>query len=42
MSAVAITMMVVAMVALWGGLALAIWNLNRHEPGHAEEFRRDL
>lgn len=42
MSAVAITMMIVAMVVLWGGLALAIWNLAHREPGHAEEFRRDL
>lgn len=29
MSATAIVMMVVAMLVIWGGLALAMWNLNR-------------
>ena len=28
MSAAAITMMIVAILIIWGGLALAIWNLS--------------
>ncbi|MBA4609895.1 MULTISPECIES: methionine/alanine import family NSS transporter small subunit [Aeromicrobium] len=42
MNAEAITMMIVAMVALWGGLALAIFNLTRHDGADAEDFHRDL
>lgn len=42
MTAAAITMMIVAMVALWGGLALAIWNLTRQGSGEPEDFHRDL
>lgn len=42
MNAAAITMMIFAMVAIWGGLALAIFNMTRHDPGHAEDFHRDL
>jgi len=42
MSADAIVMMIVAMVALWGGLALAIVNLNRSDAGRAEDVHRDL
>ncbi|PQZ96189.1 hypothetical protein CQ018_02615 [Arthrobacter sp. MYb227] len=30
MTPVAITMMIIAMVTVWGGLALAMWNLARH------------
>lgn len=30
MSAAAITMMIVAILIIWGGLALAIWNLSVH------------
>ncbi|SKB09500.1 methionine/alanine import family NSS transporter small subunit [Aeromicrobium choanae] len=41
MSAAAITMMIVAMVALWGGLALAIFSLTHHDP-EPEDFHRDL
>ncbi|WP_431709918.1 methionine/alanine import family NSS transporter small subunit [Glutamicibacter uratoxydans] len=30
MSGIAITLMIVAMVTIWGGLVLALINLNRH------------
>jgi hypothetical protein len=44
MSAEAIAMMVVAMVVIWGGLALAIVSLLRHGPveGRSEPPIRDL
>lgn len=44
MSAEAIVMMVVAMVVIWGGLALAIASLVRHGAveGRVEDVRRDL
>lgn len=42
MTAAAITMMIVAMVAIWGGLALAILNLTHHDPGDPKDFHRDL
>lgn len=44
MSADAIVLMVVAMVVIWGGLALAITSLLRHGAveGRAEDVRRDL
>ena len=44
MSTTAIVMMVVSMVVIWGGLALAIANLVRHGAveGRAEDVRRDL
>ncbi|TFV64955.1 UNVERIFIED_ORG: methionine/alanine import family NSS transporter small subunit [Bacillus sp. AZ43] len=44
MSADAIVMMVVAMVVIWGGLALAIASLVRHGAveDRAENLRRDL
>jgi hypothetical protein len=44
MSTAAIVMMVVAMVVIWGGLALAIANLVRHGAveDRAENLRRDL
>lgn len=38
----AIVMMLVAMVVLWGGLALAIWNLLRRSSAPEEKYRRDL
>lgn len=38
----AIVMMVVAMVLLWGGLALAIYNLTQRGTGPGERFQRDL
>jgi hypothetical protein len=44
MSAAAIVMMVVAMVVIWGGLAVAIASLLRHGAveDRAENLRRDL
>ncbi|MGY1722397.1 methionine/alanine import family NSS transporter small subunit [Blastococcus sp. SYSU DS0533] len=44
MSASAIVMMVVAMLVIWGGLALAVASLVRHGAveGRAENVRRDL
>ena len=44
MSTEAIVMMLVAMVIIWGGLALAIASLVRHGSveGRAEDVRRDL
>ncbi|GAA1496946.1 methionine/alanine import family NSS transporter small subunit [Paeniglutamicibacter kerguelensis] len=39
MTPVAITMMIIAMVTVWGGLGLAMWNLARHpeDEGHLPE-----
>jgi hypothetical protein len=37
----AIVMMLVAMAIIWGGLALAILNLNRNSPD-VHEVHRDL
>ncbi|MFS0884825.1 methionine/alanine import family NSS transporter small subunit [Aeromicrobium sp. 179-A 4D2 NHS] len=42
MNADAIVMMIVAMVAIWGGLAVAIYNLTRRGSGSPEQFHRDL
>ena len=44
MSTAAIVMMVVAMLVIWGGLALAIVSLIRHGAveDRAENVRRDL
>ena len=43
MSTEAIVMMVVAMLVIWGGLALAIANLVRHGPVEGRgDVRRDL
>ncbi len=42
MTTTSIIMMIVAMVAIWGGLALAIVNLTRHDAGSADDVRRDL
>lgn len=44
MSTQAIVMMLVAMVVIWGGLALAIANLVRHGSveGRGQDVRRDL
>lgn len=42
MNTPAVVMMIVAMVAIWGGLALAIVNLVRRTPGSPEDLRRDL
>lgn len=43
MSAVAVVMMVLAMVIIWGGLAVAIVNLTRsRDLPERDEVRRDL
>ncbi len=42
MSTSAIVMMLIAMLILWGGLALAIWNITRHPGGEPGEAHRDL
>ena len=38
----AIVMMLIAMAVLWGGLALAIWNINRYQGEEPEEVQREL
>jgi cell division protein FtsX len=43
MSTAAIVMMLVAMLVIWGGLAVAILNLNRSaDVPSQDEVRRDL
>lgn len=42
MSTAAIVMMLIAMLVLWGGLAAAIWNINRYPGEEPEQVRRDL
>lgn len=42
MSTSAIIMMLVAMLVLWGGLAVAIWNINRNPGEEPGSVRRDL
>lgn len=42
MTGTAITMMVVSMLVLWGGLAVAIWNLSQRSKEPEEHYRRDL
>lgn len=42
MSTSAIVMMLVAMLILWGGLALAIWNIARFKGSEPRSTRRDL
>lgn len=43
MSAAAITMMIVAILVIWGGLAVAVLNLRRTaDLPEPEEIRRDL
>ena len=42
MSTSAIIMMLVAMAVLWGGLAIAIWNINRNPGEEPDTVRRDL
>lgn len=41
MSAMAITLMIVAMVTIWGGLIVALINLNRH-PDAPDDLEDDL
>ena len=42
MSTSAIVMMIVAMLVVWGGLALAIVNLTRSTQEEPDEVHRDL
>lgn len=42
MSGTAIVMMIIAMVVLWGGLALAVLNLVRTGRQEPDTTRRDL
>jgi len=42
MSTAAIIMMLIAMTVLWGGLALAIWNINRYRGEEPEIVQREL
>jgi hypothetical protein len=42
MSGAAIVMMLVAMLVIWGGLALAVLNLLRYQGEEPGEVRRDL
>lgn len=43
MSGAAVVMMLVAMLVIWGGLALAVVNLRRSpDLPHADEIHRDL
>lgn len=42
MTTAAIVMMVLAMLVLWGGLGLAIWNLMTRSTAPEEHYRRDL
>jgi Putative methionine and alanine importer, small subunit len=42
MSTAAIIMMLIAMLVLWGGLAVAIWNINRHPGDEPGQVGRDL
>ena len=42
MSAAAVTMMLVAMAVLWGGLGFAIWNITRFKGEEPEVVQRDL
>lgn len=42
MSTSAIIMMLIAMVILWGGLGLAIWNIARYKGEEPELVHRDL
>lgn len=42
MSAAAIVMMLVAMLVIWGGLALAVVALLRYPGSEPEKVRRDL
>ena len=42
MSTSAVLMMLIAMLILWGGLAAAIWNINRYKGEEPGSVRRDL
>ena len=42
MSTSAIVMMVLAMIILWGGLGLAIWNISKFRGAEPDRTQRDL
>lgn len=42
MSAAAVVMMIVAMLVLWGGLAVSIVRLRNHDLPPVDEVHRDL
>ena len=42
MSTSAIIMMLIAIAVLWGGLAVAVWNINRYPGEEPEAVHRDL
>lgn len=42
MSTSAILMMLFAMLVLWGGLGVAIWNLTQRSKAPEQHYRRDL
>ena len=42
MSAAAVVMMLIAMTVLWGGLAVAIWNISRFRGEAPRSVHRDL
>lgn len=42
MTGAAVAMMVLAMLVLWGGLGLAVWNLMSRSKAPEEHYRRDL
>jgi hypothetical protein len=42
MSTAAVVMMLVAMLVLWGGLGIAIWNISRFSGEEPESVHRDL
>lgn len=42
MSGAAMAMMILAMLVLWGGLGLAIWNLTTRSQAPEEHYPRDL
>jgi hypothetical protein len=42
MSTSAVVMMLIAMLVLWGGLGVAIWNISRFRGEEPESVHRDL
>lgn len=42
MTGAAVAMMVLAILVLWGGLGLAVWNLVARSKAPEEHYRRDL
>ncbi len=42
MTPVAITMMIIALLTVWGGLALALWNLSRHPEEQEDQVLEEV